>query len=636
MRNNYAWTGELLRVDLNRGAISVEEWDQSWIGGKAFGALVMFNEEPTDCNDYDPRRILILSSGPLTGTLAPSSSRGNVSNRNATTGGISTSSIGGYFPAEMKFAGYDHILITGRAETPVYLYINNSEIKILDASHLWGKTAWETEYALREHYSDPNLRIACIGPAGENRVRFACIMGDRDRAASWGGNGALMGSKNLKAIAMRGTNPIYIANPSGFLDAAKEANKKIGKTMGAKLLRRGGTIGVISPELNPYATKNYHDDFWDPAKAELLTYKVFRQKHKGRPVGCFNCNIACGRFLVIDEGKYAGIMMDGAHINTVRGFGSNLDITAPDEIIKANAIANQYGLGVDGVSSVVGWVIDCFEKGLITEKDLGYRVKWGDIDSFITLAEDITFRRGLGDVLAEGIKRASQVIGRGSEEVAVLVKGSEVNEGRMRSHKAWALGIVTSPRGGGHLDGAPTMEGVGFSNELCRSIYGIPNANDATSYEHKAKFVVYTERLKMLVDSLGLCYFTSVWNDPNLLVPEDYARLYSEATGDEKSAEELLEIADRAINLEKAFNTLHAGFTREDDYPPHRLVNEPVKSLPFEGELLHKDKWTRMLNDYYELHGWDKTTGQQGLSQLKNIGLEFVADRLLKKGSVPY
>lgn len=631
-KSYYGWTGKILRVDLTRRTTSVEDWDRSWIGGKGFGQWALFNEEPVDCGEFDARRMLIFCSGPLNGTIAPSSSRLNISSRNLLTGGCSTSSAGGFFSSEMKYAGYDHILIAGKADAPVYLYINNDEVRILDASHLWGKDTWETESELRHHYSDPSLRVACIGPAGENRVRFACIIVERGRAAGWGGNGALMGAKNLKAIAVRGTNTIYIANPSGFLSAVKRAQQKLEQAPGVNGLRQGGSIGLVGGEFDPLTFRNYKDDTWDPAKVALVTQKVFKQKHEKRRVACFNCNIGCGRFYSIGEGKYNGLRMEGVQINALRGLGSNLDIADPAEIIKANAIANQYGLNVDGIASVAGWVFECFENGIITEKDLGYPVGWGDIDSFIRLTEDITYRRGLGDILAEGIQRASETIGKGSDKLAVLIKGAELNEGRMRSHRAWALGIMTSPRGGGHLDGAPVIEGASFDNELYNSVYGIPNVSDATSYEHKAKLVVWTERLKMLVDMLGLCYFVSAWVDPSTLVPEDFARLYSEATGDNKSAEVLLNIAEKVINIQKAFNTLHAGFARQDDYPPPRLLEEPIKSGPFKGTVIEKGEWDKMLDEYYELHKWDKSTGLQTASRLRELGLEGVTNRLAEKG----
>ena len=620
MKERYhGWTGKLLRVDLTSRTISVEDWDRSWIGGKGFGQWVLFDEEPVDCEEFDPCRMLIFSSGPLNGTIAPCCSRINISSWNLLTGGLSSSNAGGFFSSEMKYAGYDHILITGKADAPVYLYINNEQVKILDASHLWGEDTWETESALRHHYSDPALRVACIGPAGENRVRFACIILERGRAAAWGGNGALMGAKNLKAIAVRGTNPIYIANPSGLLSAVKHVRKKMERTPHIRGLRKGGSIGNIGGEFNPFAFKNYQDDTWEPAKVALVSDKVFKQKYEKRRVANFNCPIGCGRFYSIEEGQYAGLKMEGVQVNALRGFGSNWDIASPAEIIKANAIANQYGLNLDGLASVGGWVADCVEKGIITEEDLGYRVGWGDINSFIRLTEDIAYRRGLGNILAEGIKRASKTIGKGSEKLAVLVKGIELNEGRMRSHKAWALGIMTSPRGGGHLDGA-------FGGALGGDV------NEAITYENKAQLVVQTEGLNMLLNMLGLCTFINGRQYPEGAVPEDFARLYSYATGDNKSAETLLNIAERVINIEKAFNTLHRNFTREDDYPPPRLLEEPTRTGALKGTVIDKTKWDKMLDEYYELHGWDRSTGRQTASGLRELGLEEVANRLAEKG----
>jgi aldehyde:ferredoxin oxidoreductase len=223
-------------------------------------------------------------------------------------------------------------------------------------------------------------------------------------------------------------------------------------------------------------------------------------------------------------------------------------------------------------------------------------------------------------------------IGKGSEELAVLVKGAECNEGRLRSHRAWAFGIMISPRGGGHLDGAPNVEGMETEDTLCASVYGIPNIGEATDYDYKAQVVVFTERLKMLVDMLGLCVFTSVWSSPLALETKDYAKLYSAATGDHKSVETLLDISEKVINIQKAFNTLYAGFSRRDDYPPRRLIEEPVKSGPYKGNCIDRNKWDEMLDRYYEFHNWDKGTGLQTKKVLERLSLEKVTDRLADKG----
>jgi len=441
-----------------------------------------------------------------------------------------------------------------------------------------------------------------------------------------------MGAKNLKAVAIRGTNPVYIANPSGFYSAVERAREKLERAAGVEVLRKGGSIGIVGGNYNPLTYRNYQDGTWDPEKGALVTQEVFKEEYEARRVACFNCSIGCGRFYGIRDGRFAGLNMEGVQINALRGFGSNLDIASPAEIIKANAIANQYGFNIDGIVSVAGWVFECFEKGIITEGDLEHRVGWGDIDSFMRVAEDIAYRRGFGDVLAEGIQRASQVIGKGSNKLAVLTKGAEINEGRIRSHRAWALGIMTSPRGGGHLDGAPAVEGQSLDKEFCASVYGIPNAHEATSYEHKAEFVVWVERLNMWVDMLGVCVMATAWHDPAGLGVEDLHQLYSEATGDKRSLDSLRQCVEKAINIQKAFNTLHTNFTRQDDYPPARLLEEPIRSGRFKGAVIEKAKWDKMLGEYYELHGWDKSTGLQTASGLKEIELKEVAHRLAEKG----
>jgi aldehyde:ferredoxin oxidoreductase len=440
-----------------------------------------------------------------------------------------------------------------------------------------------------------------------------------------------MGSKNLKAIAIRGTTPIPIANPSAFQSLVKAAEIKLAHSKGIKGMRKGGSISFINPNFNPLAFKNYQDDTWAPERVNLITPDVFKEKYQVGRSGCYNCNVKCGRLYKVKEGEFAGLETEGVQINALRGLGSNLDMADPSHIIKANAVCNQYGLNIDSIASIAGWVMDCFERGIITKSDLGYRVDWGDIHSFLRLAKDVTFRNGLGDELAEGIQRASKIIGKDSQRLAVISKGVEINEGRLRSHRAWALGVMTSARGGGHLNGAPATEGVGFDEKLCEEIYGISNVNKPMAYENKAEFVVRTEQLKMLVDSVGICNFVCVWNDPEELRDEDIYHLYKEATGDKRSIGELLMVIKQAINIEKAFNTIHGDFSRKDDYPPQRLTIEPIKTGAFKGASISKKKWDNMLDEYYKLHGWDRVTGRQTKDRLSKLSLDFVANRLVKK-----
>lgn len=628
MKESYGLVGKTLKIDLGSRSATTLECDHKWLGGKAFASNFLFNHEPVGVEEFSPDRWIIISTGLLTGTLAPSSARGVIANRNLITGGISTSNFGGFFPALLKFAGFDHIVITGKAAAPTYLFIQDGKVEFKNASALWGKDSWETDEILRDGYPDSKVSVLCIGQAGENLSRAACIISERDRAASWGGNGAVMGAKLLKAIAVTGSGSVRIANPIEFKQNAGRAAKQVGMAHGNILLRRGGTLGLIGTLFNPYVYKYYQNDTWIEERASEVSYKSFRKNHGAKPTGCFNCPISCGRHHHVKKGKYKGLTLDGGHINSVRAMGSQLDIADTSSILALNAVANRYGYNVDFISGIVAWVLECLSRDILNVEDIGYHVEWGSVDSILKLIDDITFRRGIGEILAEGVHRASLKFGDDSRKVAILNKGLEINEGRLRSNKGWALGVLLSPRGGGHLDGAPAMEGVGYDEKLVERVYGVENVNDAGSYEHKAKFVLNTQLERMLVDSMGVCAMTGIWHGPDLLTSEDFSVLYRDATGDSKSKDELLFLCLRAVNVQKAFNSLHGRFTREDDYPPERLMSEEVPSGPMAGAVLHRDGWDKMLNDFYAINGWDEKTGRQTRQGLLDLGLDEVAKKL--------
>ena len=360
---------------------------------------------------------------------------------------------------------------------------------------------------------------------------------------------------------------------------------------------------------------------------------VFKKLYETGRSACFNCPLMCSHFYSIEEGEYAGLKCESLQINGLRGFGSNLDIAVPAFILTCNALCNKLGLHVDEVSATLSWVFECFQRKIITLKDTdGLTLNWGDQKAVLTLIEKIAYRDGFGDILAEGLSRASEIIGRDSQKYAMNIKGTGVNEGGMRIKKAWALGIVTSSRGGGHLDGAPNQEGVkSVTPEIGQERYGVPTAGNPVTYEGKAKLVVWFEKFKAVVDSLGVCYFASYWRYVDLGL-EDYAKLFTNLTGTLINEEQLFKIGEQIINIEKAYNTLSMEFNREDDFPTDRFMNEPVKSGPFKGEYLDKESWNRMLDEYYKLKGWDIKKGWQTDKCLKKLDLDEVAERLKKVG----
>jgi len=315
-------------------------------------------------------------------------------------------------------------------------------------------------------------------------------------------------------------------------------------------------------------------------------------------------------------------MCEGFQTNIDWDFSAKLDIDDPVSLIKINALCSELGLDIDNSSAPIAWAFELFEKGIISQTETdGLKLDWGNSEAVIELINKIARREGFGRILSEGTKRASQIIGRGSENYTSHIKGQDSIEA-IRSDKGWALGCVVAPRGGGHLDGA-------FQT------HRTPNAGDRHSYDSKAQVVFWFERFKAVVDMMGICYFTTVWSDQNLLGPDDLSRLFSAATGVNLNSDELMLIGQRVHNIEKAFNTLHAGFTRAEDYPPKRFMLEPVKEGPNKGERLDENKWGAMLDEYYQIHGWDTKTGWQRAECLDTLGLPEVKNRLSQTNKIP-
>ena len=627
------YTGKILRIDLSRGktyTFSSTAVNKKYLGGRGVGAWILFNEVPPEIPALDPRNILVFSTGPLTGTSAPSSGRLSLVTKNAVSQGFAYSSAGGHFAPELKYAGYDHLIISGKSPVPAYLIIDNDSVKIESANFIWGKDVWETEDIIKDSFLQTGLQILSIGPGGENLSLCACIMINKARALGFGGCGAVMGSKNLKSIIVKGNKSVEAADPSNFLNNCWESFKKINISIGANSLRQGGTIDKVNSNF-PLPTKNYQDGNWEGEKVSKVTEGNFKRSFEIKRSACFNCTMGCSHFYSIKDGPFAGLIGEGLQTNAIRAFGSNLDIDDPAFIIAANSLCNKLGLHIDEISSTLGWVFECYDKGIITSKDTGGLIlNWGKKEVVLELIKRIGYREGFGNILAEGVAKASQIIGKGSQKYAMFLKNTGINEGGIRIKKGWALGIATSTRGGGHLCGAPNTEG---KKDLTKKIsirrFKIPTAGNATTYEDKAKLVVWFEKFKAVIDSLGICYFTSYWQS-NLLGPSDYANLFSTLTGSHMNEEDFFKIGERILNIEKAYNTLAMGYSRKDDSFPDRFFKEPIKSGLYKGEYLQIESWNKMLTKYYQYHGWDVKTGWQTKECLEKLGLKKVKKELKK------
>lgn len=640
--NRYCgWVGRLLRVDLDSLHCQVEALDPylEFIGGRGISDWIVFEESDPRTAPLDPGGVVAIGAGPLVGTFAPAAARTNISSKNVATGGIATSSVGGHFGAEMKFAGFDQIVVRGKARHPVYLAIRNGEAELRDARALWGKSTWDTEDAIRRELSDERVRVASIGPAGENVCTQACVIVDRGRAAGWGA-GAILGAKNLKAIAVRGTQPIRLADPLGFWNYTQELLKQVERSRASGVLRRNGThgsYGVGGPDgKTPQGVRNQQDEYWAADKSQNLKEIVYREKWEIGRTACSACPSSCTHMYHLPGGRYGPLTVEGMHTNTVRALGSNLDITDAEAVLKGQALINQLGLNVDAVGSAMAWAYEAYERGLLTTSDTdGLELTWGNSDAMLELLQRIALRRGIGDLLAHGVAEAARRLGRGSEKFAMHAKGQGLNEQSVRSHKGWALGIFTSTRGAGHLNGAALVERLGMNPTQAKEIFGNEAVVRPEAYEGKGALTAWFEGFKSIVNSVGLCYYTTFWIDLDLVGLKQIAALMEKATGVETDADELAHVGRRIQNVEKAFNTLHAGFTRKDDMPPPRFFETAISAGPYAGAKLDAEGYKRMLDDYYTAHGWDSVTGWQTANCLNELALPSAIEKLATAGRLP-
>jgi aldehyde:ferredoxin oxidoreductase len=630
--------GKVARVNLTDGTIEItgsEEYYR-WLGGRGFGSRVILNEVEKETEPLSERNKLVFAAGIFSGTSLPGASRTELVTKNALNMGISYSSGGGNFAPQLKYAGFNALIIEGRSEKPVYLCLGDGEIEIRSADSLWGKTTWDTVDEIRRDLGDSCAEVASIGPAGENLVRVSCVIIDRAHALAWGGSGAIMGSKNLKAIAVRsGTYNIPISDPLRFEREVKRYKWLLKSSGASHALREGGTHGAAGvggwSGIVPTSVENLQEEYWDPEKSKKINEKAYKAFEKGR-VNCHNCPLYClHEYEMEQEGEV--LKCEGMHANSVRGFGSNWGVDNPFAVLKAHALCNMYGLDVDGVSSTIAWAVECFERGLISQKEtMGLKLAWGDYKVLLQLVEDIACRKGFGDLLSGGVYEASQLIGNNTSDYAMHIKKIGINEQGLRSHKAWAFGMAVSLRGSGHLSGSPQTENRQITSHVGRWLFGVKDAGKPASYENKGRLVGWYEIYKALVDSLGMCYFTAGWYEVALADISNFVELYNAMLGSAITKKELWARGKNIINMEKAFNTVHAGFTREDDTLPKRIMNEPLTKGPFEGEFFDPDEFQKMLSDYYEYHGWDSVTGLQLVELLSSEGLEDVADYLTANG----
>jgi aldehyde:ferredoxin oxidoreductase len=599
----YGWIGKLLRVNLSTGKLSTEPLDpvlaKDYLGARGLGTKFMFDEVDPTVDPLAAENKLIFAPGPLTGSYAPSAGRYTVVTKGALTGAIASANSGGVWGPELKFAGYDLLIIEGKAPKPVYLWIKDSAVEIRDASHVWGKTVPDTSDALRAE-TDDDAKIACIGPAGENLVLFAAIMNDLHRAAGRSGVGAVMGSKNLKAVAVVGTGSVSCADKDGFLAAVMDAREKIQKhPVGGTGLRVYGTevLTNILNQIGGYPTRNFQDGYFptaDKISGETLTANQLQ-----RPKGCFSCIISCGRVTKVTNPKYKG-EGEGPEYETAWGFGGDCAVDNFDAGIKANYYCNEYGMDTITMAATVACAMELFEKGYITLEDTGgIALNWGDGDAMLEMVRLTAMGEGFGKKLGQGSYRLAE--SHGHPELSMSVKKQEIPAYDPRAVQGIGLNYATANCGAAHVRGYT----------ISPEVLGTPMKVDKDTIEGKPELVITFQNLTAALDATGACLFTTFGIGAN-----EFAGMLSAVTGVAYTPEEFMKCGDRIWNLERLFN-FSAGLTATDDRLPPRLVKEPLTTGGSKGRL---SRLPEMLPAYYELRGWDPD-GAPTPAKLQELGL---------------
>jgi len=605
------YMGQILHVNLTTNEISVQGLDwkiaHEYVGGRGYAAKLLFDKVKPGISALNPDNLLIFANGPLTGTPAPTSGRFSVSSKSPLTGTIFDANCGGTFGPKLKRAGFDLIVIEGKSEEPVYLWVHNGKAELKPAHHLIGKRTDETEDALKQELKDKNTKVAAIGPAGENLVPIAAIISDKHRAAGRGGLGAVMGSKNLKAVAVRGKKPIEVANPYAFKVEIKRVLEVLKRNpLTGDSLNRYGT-GCLTHLINKagiFPTKNFNQGFFEEAEA-ISGEAVSRHLLVGKK-GCFACPIICGRVIKLRRGPYRGEISEGPEYETLWSLGAQCGINDLDEIAVANDLCDKYGIDTISMGNVIGFVIECYKRDLITEKETnGIKLEWGKAEILPKLVELTAHKRGFGKILAEGVKEISK--NYGGEEFAMHVKGLELPAYDPRGSKGMGLAYATSNRGGGHLRAYIVMS----------EILSFPRYLDPLKIEGKAKLVKRLQDIYAMLDSMIMCKFTSfALFDTLAYEPRLYARLLTTATGFYFDEEEFRKTGERIYNLERLFNA-REGFDRSHDTLPARLLNVPMPEGPAKGQILELEK---MLDEYYVVRGWDMN-GNPTDRKLQELGI---------------
>jgi aldehyde:ferredoxin oxidoreductase len=621
----YGYNGKIVRVNLSQTAVAIEEPDEifyrTYLGGKGIGSYYLLKELERGIDPLGPENKLIFAASVITGAPAPAICRYSVVGKSPLTGGYGESEAGGWWGPELKFAGFDAIIMEGKSEKPVYLFINDEKVQFKDAEHLRGFSTGDTEKAIREDLGDKNIRILSIGPAGENLVRYACISNGLVHVNGRSGLGAVMGSKNLKAIAVRGTRSIKLKDPETVRQIAIWYAKNYKDNPLTKSLHEHGTHAGVD-RLNAIGilpTRNFRSGEFD--LSGKINCKTLEENYTVKKKGCFACPLRCKKMLADSE-------YGAPEYESVAAFGSNLGVSNLDIVLRANELCNEYGLDTISTGVSIAFIMECVEKGILGEKDFdGLDVRFGSEASVLKMIEMIAFRKGIGDLLAEGVRRAADTIGKNSSQFAMHVKGQEIPLHDPRGKFGYGLGLAVSATGGEHntmgphdnayeMKDSPSLKGI--------SPLGILEPLDAQDTSaKKVRLYVYLENYASFLNALCVCNFGPA---PRGILPlGKFVDLVEGITGFETSLWEFMKAGERCTVLSRSFN-VREGFTKKDDSIPERFF-EPLEGGLLKGKKIEKGEFEEALVTYYRMRGYDDE-GRPTKAKLQELNIEWAADKL--------
>ncbi|MFZ5855415.1 MAG: aldehyde ferredoxin oxidoreductase family protein [Chloroflexota bacterium] len=602
------WHGKLLRVNLTTQTTSVEDIDpkvcRDFIGGRGVAMWYISKEVDPLVDPLSPDNKLVFATGPLTATPAPTGNRYMVVTKSPLTGALAHSNSGGEFPTWMKRTGFDLFIFEGKASEPVYVWVDEDRVEVRAAAHVWGKDTHETTDALKAETS-PEARVACIGPAGENLALMAAIMNDKHRAAARSGVGAVMGSKNLKAVVAMGNKNPDLHDPTAMRDVSVDTSKNVGADVKkGSNMRIYGTSYVpqVTNTLGIFPTNNFQQGTFEHTKN--IDGDALKNQYLIRHTPCYRCPLSCGRLTEVPEGKYKG-KGEGPEYETISSLGSGCGVHDLAALVKANYLCNEYGMDTIGTGMTIAAAMEMYEKGYIPESVIGQPLKFGDHDAMIDMIKKMATREGFGNDLAMGSYRLCEKYGH--PEIAVTTRKQEFPGYDPRGSQGMGLLYATSNKGASHMEGDVAYE----------EVFGVPVKENPLSTDGKAELVKHFEDSFALIDSSGLCVFVAiryVFSKDRLIFPLRLSEMMNFTTGAEYTPEEIMKAAERVYNIERMF-VLKAGST--EDTLPYRMLHEPLPDGPAKGKVVELDK---MLPEFYQLRGWDEK-GWPTKEKLDELGL---------------